>query len=98
MLETIAKGRLETGRPPAGQTKTGKPPANDPTAPLENELQRERLAQIRDQIMLEQQREAYDFATAEHAEIDREYNNTRDLMLAQMKADDEVVKKFIAMI
>lgn len=99
MLETISKGRLETGRPAAGRAKAaGQAPPDDPSKVLQDAFAQDRLAQVRDQIMLEEQREAYDFSAAEHAEMDREYNNTRDLVLAQMKADDDVVKKYIAMI
>ena len=99
MLETIAKGRLEVRRPAAGQPQAkAKPDATTASDQLEDMLDAERAAQIGDQVMLERQREAFDFATAERAELDREYNNTRDLILAQMKADDEVVKKYIAMI
>ncbi len=65
---------------------------------LEDMLQSQREEQVREQLVLQEQRQQYDFQTAERAELDREYNNTRDLILAQMKADDEVVKKYIAMI
>jgi hypothetical protein len=100
MLETIAKGRLTTGRPTGTPAKPAKPAqATDESAQrLERVLEQERAAQTRDQLLLEHQRELYDFETAERAELDREYNNTRDLILAQMKSDDEVVKKYISMI
>ncbi len=34
----------------------------------------------------------------ERAELQREANTLRDMMLAQLKADDEALKKYIAMI
>ena len=97
MLETIAKGRPEVRRPVASPPKARKPDA-DPDAALAGMLQQQQIDQVREQMTLEYQRQQYDFQTAERAEIDREYNNSRDLVLAQMKADDEVVKKYIAMI
>jgi hypothetical protein len=44
------------------------------------------------------EREAFDFRIAERAELLRESNALRDMMLAQLKADDEALKKYIAMI
>ena len=96
MLETIAKGRPEVRRPAASPPKARKPA--DPNAALANMLQQQQADQVREQMTLEYQRQQYDFRTAERAEMDREYNNSRDMVLAQMKADDEVVKKYIAMI
>jgi membrane-bound inhibitor of C-type lysozyme len=95
MLETIAKGRPEIGRPAAPPVKDAD--SNGANALADAQAQ-ERAAQIRDQVTLEAQRERYDFQTEESAELDREYNNTRDMVLAQMKADDEIVKKYIEMI
>lgn len=47
---------------------------------------------------IEAEREAFDFRLAERAELLRESNALRDMMLAQLKADDEALKKYIAMI
>ena len=44
------------------------------------------------------EREAFDFRLAERAEMLRESNAMRDMMLTQLKADDEALKKYIAMI
>jgi len=44
------------------------------------------------------QQQAFDFEMAERAELLREAGVRRDMMLAQLKADDEVLKKYIAMI
>lgn len=41
---------------------------------------------------------AFDDAMDERAELLREANVRRDMMLAQLKADDEALKKYIAMI
>lgn len=99
MLETIAKGRPDSGRRAACAPQAArKATAADPTVQLEDMLESQREEQVREQLVLQEQRQQYDFQTAERAELDREYNNTRDLILAQMKADDEVVKKYIAMI
>lgn len=47
---------------------------------------------------IDAEREAFDFRLAERAELLRESNAMRDMMLAQLKADDEALKKYIAMI
>jgi hypothetical protein len=44
------------------------------------------------------QQAQFDEAMEERAELEREANVLRDLMLAQLKADDEALKKYIAMI
>jgi hypothetical protein len=44
------------------------------------------------------QHSAFDAVTAEHAELARESAALQDLMLAQLKNEDEVMKKWIAMI
>jgi len=44
------------------------------------------------------QHQAFDFEMAERAELLREAGVRRDMMLAQLKADDEALKKYIAMI
>jgi hypothetical protein len=41
---------------------------------------------------------AFDAATAERAELLREQSALQDLMLAQLKNEDEIMKKWIAMI
>lgn len=71
MLETIAKGRLQAGRP------APKAPQNDAVAA---------------------QQAQFDEAMEERSELLREANSMRDMMLAQLKADDEALKKYIAMI
>ena len=47
---------------------------------------------------IDAEREAFDLRLAERAELLRESNAMRDMMLAQLKADDEALKKYIAMI
>lgn len=44
------------------------------------------------------QQAQFDQETEERAELMREANALRDLMLAQLKDDDEALKKYIAMI
>jgi hypothetical protein len=44
------------------------------------------------------QQAQFDDDMAERAELQREANVLRDMMLAQLKADDEALKKYIAMI
>ncbi len=47
---------------------------------------------------VEAERVAFDLRLAERAELLRESNAMRDMMLAQLKADDEALKKYIALI
>lgn len=44
------------------------------------------------------QQAKFDELMEERAELEREANVLRDMMLAQLKADDETLKKYIAMI
>jgi hypothetical protein len=92
MLETIAKGRLDTGRP------SGKLPKPDAATAEQRALDEQRREELLEDDVIERQREQFNFRMAERTEIEREYNELRDLMLEQMKQDDEIVKKYIAMI
>lgn len=65
---------------------------------LQEVFDREQLMQTQQQLQLQAQRDAYDFRTQERAEMTREYNDTRNFILDQMKQDDEILKKWIAMI
>jgi hypothetical protein len=47
---------------------------------------------------LEAQREEFDFVTRVRAETERELNALRDMAMEQMKNDDELLKKWIALI
>jgi len=53
--------------------------------------------EAREQALQVRQAE-FDFEMAERAELAREANVMRDMMLAQLKDDDEIVKKYIMMI
>lgn len=44
------------------------------------------------------QQSDFDHDMEQRAELEREANVLRDMMLAQLKADDEALKKYIAMI
>jgi hypothetical protein len=44
------------------------------------------------------QQQQFDEDMEERAELEREANVLRDMMLAQLKDDDEALKKYIAMI
>ena len=54
--------------------------------------------EVHDEILLTRERDKFDFETEEKSELEREYNTIRDMMLEQMKLDDEALKKYIAMI
>ena len=47
---------------------------------------------------LERQREEFDLVTRIRAETDREVNALRDMAMEQMKHEDELLKKWIALI
>jgi len=47
---------------------------------------------------LELQQAQFDFQMAERAELQREANVMRDMMLEQLKDDDEILNKYIMMI
>jgi len=47
---------------------------------------------------LERQRAEFDFIARAQAESDREINALRDMAMEQMKQDDELLKKWIALI
>ena len=47
---------------------------------------------------VQEQQAQFDETMEERAELEREANVLRDMMLAQLKADDEALKKYIAMI
>lgn len=84
MTTPIAPARpLPSGRAASGTAASGEDDAVD---------------ELRDQEQVAEQREAFDFRIAERAEMEREANALRDLMLAQLKEDDDVLKKYIAMI
>lgn len=99
MLETIAKGRPQLGRPaPMPRTESRGKAAPNQGFKLQDVLDQQHEEEIRDELIIAQQRDQYDFQMSERAELDREYNSARDLMVEQMKRDDETLKKYISMI
>lgn len=101
MLETIAKGRPQAGRPAGKLPRTeghGKAVAATPDLRLQDVLDKQHEQEIRDDLVVQQQRDRFDFQMSERTELEREYNSMRDLMVEQMKRDDETLKKFISMI
>ena len=76
-------------------------PANknqDAASALTDVMDKEQARQVRLELMLQRQRDRFDWQTEERTELEREYNTMRDIMLAQEKNDDEIVKKYVAMI
>jgi len=51
-----------------------------------------------EQAQITAQRQAFDFAAAERAEIEREHEVLQALLMAFLKNEDEVTKKWIALI
>jgi hypothetical protein len=47
---------------------------------------------------LERERQEFDFVTEARAETQRELNTLRDMAMEQMKVEDELLKKWIALI
>lgn len=50
------------------------------------------------ELAVDTMRSEFDLHEAERAELLREWNLTRDMAMEQMKKDDEIVKKWIALI
>jgi len=51
-----------------------------------------------DELAIDKVRTEFDLHEQERAELLREWNSMRDLAMEQMKHDDEIVKKWIALI
>ncbi len=75
---------VRASRAPLGKTAT-----NTPTDDAESQAQEQTLAV---------QRQAFDIQMEESAELERERQALEQLMLARLKDEDEVVKKFIELI
>ena len=85
MLPLSTTSTVRAARAP--QTKA--PTATDATDDAQQQAQENALAV---------QRQAFDIATEVRAEFEREREALEQLMLAQLKDEDEICKKFIAMI
>lgn len=86
LARPVAPGR------PAGARKP------DSAAHVQTDFDEEHALEVQQDITLQAQRAQYDFMTQERAELAREFNDTRAFIVAQAKLDDEVLKKYIAMI
>ena len=85
--------RTGPAAPAAGAARVRRKPAREAAAIAEL------LAQEREeQAALVAQQAAFDFQMQQKTELQREANALRDLQIEQMKRDDEIVKKLIAMI
>ena len=85
--------RTGPAAPAAGAARTRKRPANEAAAIADT------FAQEREeQAAFLAQQAAFDFQMQQKTELQREANALRDLQIEQMKRDDEIVKKLIAMI
>lgn len=80
----------------SGRPASGRP--LDPATRLADAADKEQEQELRGQLLLQRQRDRFDAQAAERTEIEREYNLLRDMMVEQMKADDEILKKLISMI
>ena len=87
----IAASITAARTPRAPQAKAADPAtgAADSTADAQTQSQQHALAV---------QRQAFDFEMEERSEVERERQALEQLMLAQLKDEDEIVKKWIAMI
>ncbi len=102
MLQPTSRApRLTGGRPaspgsaaPDSAASSGAT-SDDGVASLQDVFDREHARQVESEALLQVQRAQYDFASEERTELEREFNDTRTMILAQMKQDDEIVKKFI---
>ncbi len=96
--ESVSSSRPGVGKTSAGKTAASKAPDADAASALTDGMDREQAKEVRLELLLQRQRDRFDFQTEERTELEREYNTMRDMMLAQEKNDDEIVKKYVAMI
>jgi hypothetical protein len=82
---------LRIERMPAGRGALAAPRPGAATAPDSN-LSAEQQAQVA------AQRQAFDYEAAERAEILREHEVLETLLMAHLKNEDEITKKWIALI
>jgi hypothetical protein len=82
---------LRNERMPAGRGALTAPRASA-AAPSDSDLSAEQREQIA------AQRQTFDFESAERAEILREHEVLEALLMAQLKNEDEITKKWIALI
>lgn len=97
----IERPTARTGRPSAG--RPGAAPlaamlAGTVAAQAPDSVGADHDRELAEQALLAVQRAQYDFSLEERTELEREYNTERALVLAQMKIDDDVVKKYIELI
>ncbi|MGZ6183049.1 MAG: hypothetical protein ACXWNV_13495 [Vulcanimicrobiaceae bacterium] len=77
------------------------PPAAPPVAKddslsaIQDAFDQEHEREAQQEVFLQIQRAQFDFQSEETTELMREYNDTRAMILDQMKHDDEIVKKYI---
>ena len=93
-MERITTARASRTVPASAAAK--KDP--DAASALTDGMDKEQAKQVRLELLLQLQRDRFDFQTEERTELEREYNTMRDMMVAQEKNDDEIVKKYVAMI
>jgi hypothetical protein len=97
-------------RHPAGRGSSAQDgPASDAPAPgpagdgsddaevkaLQAAMAAERALRAKQEILLERQREEFDFMLQQRAEFERERNALEALMMEQRKHDDEILKEWI---
>jgi hypothetical protein len=82
---------LRNERMPVGRGALAAPRASAATAP-DSDLSAEQQAQVA------AQRQAFDYGAAERAEILREHEVLETLLMEHLKNEDEITKKWIALI
>ncbi|MDQ6933373.1 MAG: hypothetical protein M3160_09405 [Candidatus Eremiobacteraeota bacterium] len=80
---------------PAATTAAGRP---KPATPVTDKGGPTTSDQAEQEAAIAKQRLQFDFALQERAELQREMNELRALEMEQIKRDDEIVKKWIALI
>ena len=70
----------------------------DPAVAAERQLVRRQMQAQAQELAMDRIRKTFDVHEAERAELLREWNAMRDLAMEQMKHDDEILKKWIALI
>ena len=89
--------------PPAGPTTERRIDGDERTGAsvaeqTERLLVRRHLETEAQELAMDRVRKAFDLQEQQRAELLREWNAMRDLAMEQMKHDDEILKKWIALI
>ena len=98
-LTQLSRARITASEPAADPGDIATPPAElAQIKELLSLMAAEAKARERDEVVLEHQRQAFDFMMKQRAELERERNALMALAMEQRKHDDEILKEWIRLI